>query len=122
MADIAQLKGEKVNTTRKAKLDDILKDAPESVKKMYEANFAAMHFDTDEAYDAWLEGTKTTVEGLVNDLKAKGAITHPPMGGGQVRQKGEVNPALKAQVEAQKAATTAQAGNSAVILGMPTAQ
>ena len=122
MADIAQLKGEKVANSRKAKLDEILKDAPEGVRKMYEGSYAAMQFADEDAFDAWLEVNKPTIEGLTNDLRAKGAVVHPPKGGGAVTQKGEVNPALKAQIEAGKAAAVAQtAGGGAVILGMPTA-
>ena len=117
---MAQFNADKLNTSRKDRLNELLKDAPESVQKMYEANFAAMQFADDTAFDTWMEGTKTTIEGLVNDLRAKGATMHPPKGGGAVQQKGEVNPALKAQVEAQKAAPV-QTGNTATILGLPTA-
>ena len=120
MADIAQLKGEKTASTRKAKFDEVFKDVPESVKSVYEGSLAAMQHADDEAFDTWLEGMKPAVESLTNDLKAKGAVVHPPKGGGAVQQKGEVNPALKAQVEAQKAAS-AQGGNGATILGMPSA-
>lgn len=120
MADIAQLKGEKTANTRKAKFDEVFKDVPESVKSVYEGSLAAMQHADDETFDTWLEGMKPAVESLTNDLRAKGATMHPPKGGGAVQQKGEVNPALKAQVEAQKAAPV-QTGNTATILGLPTA-
>ena len=111
---------EKAMTLRKSRLAELLKEAPESIRKMYESNFESMNFKDDAAYDAWLETTKTTVEGIVNDFKAKGAHVHPPMGGGNKPAKGEVNPILKQQVEAAKA-NPQPAAAGPVILGMPTA-
>lgn len=108
---------EKAMTMRKSRLAELLKEAPESIRKMYESNFDSMNFKDDAAFDTWMESTKTTVDGIVNDFKAKGAIVRPPMGGGN-KPKGEVNPILKQQVESAKAnPSTAAAGP--VILGMP---
>lgn len=117
---LAAMEGDKLATTRKAKLAELLKDAPENVQKMYESNFAAMSFADDTAFDAWLEGSKPIIEGLVNDYKAKGAIVTPPRGGRNVPPKGEVNPALKAQVEAAKQAQQVTTMGS-TIMGMPQA-
>jgi len=110
---------EKAQTLRKSRLTELLKDAPESVRKMYEGNFDNMSFKDDAAYDEWLSSTKTVVDGFMNDFKAKGAHVHPPMAGGKGNPKGEVNPILKQQVESAKANPQPAAGP--VILGMPAA-
>lgn len=119
MADIAQLKGEKTANSRKAKLDEILKEAPEKVKARYEKDFARMTFNDDADFDAWIAESKTDIEGITADFTAKGGIVTPPKRGNAQGQP-QVNPALKAQVEAQKAAPV-QTGNTATILGLPTA-
>lgn len=111
---------EKQHASRKAKLSGILKDAPEAVRKMYEDNFGNMKFDDDAKFDEWLTASKTTVDGIVNDMKQKGAIVTPPMAGGpKNKPEGEVNPILKAQMDAAKTNPIQGQQGSAVILGMP---
>lgn len=116
-AEVQALKGEKLADTRKGKLAELLKDAPDSIKTMYESNFSAMQFADDASFDAWLEGSKASIESITNTLRTKGAVTTPPKTGG-VPQKGEVNATLKAQVEAQAKQNTTP---TATILGMPSA-
>lgn len=71
-----------VTSSRKAKLTELLKDAPEAVKTIYEGTFGAMTFNDDAAFNTWLEATKPTIENLTNTLKAKGGVTTPPTGAG----------------------------------------
>lgn len=112
-----QQEAEKLQSSRKSQLTEILKDAPESIRKMYEDNFAAMTFADDAKFNEWLGNSKTTVEGIVNDMKQKGASIHPPMAGGGGKPKGEPDAILKQQVEQAKANPIP--GQGAVILGLP---
>ena len=114
-----QQDAERLLAARKAKLLELLKDAPEAIRKVYEDNFSIMKFDDDAKFNEWIGNTKTAVEGIVSDMKQKGAFITPPMAGGGGKPKGEPNPILKKQVEEAKAnPNPGQQG--AVILGMPT--
>ena len=54
----------KVSIARKARLDDILKDAPQELRQIYSTSYDNMQFADDAAYDAWLESSKTSIEAL----------------------------------------------------------
>lgn len=123
MADkLAAYEAKELGTSRKGKLSELLKEAPDSVRKMYEAYFAQMSFADDAAFDGWLEAQMPVVEGLVNDYKAKGGVVHRPMGGGSGKQPGQVDPRLKAYYDAQAANQSAAAVASARVMGMPAMQ
>lgn len=89
----------KVSVARKAKLDDILKDAPQELRQIYSTSYDNMQFADDAAYDAWLESSKTSIETLGASLRAKGAVTTPPKGGGDPNATGEGNPLVIARAE-----------------------
>lgn len=90
---------EKLSGRRMAKLDELLKDAPDNVKNMYKNNFAQMKWDDEASFDAWLESNKTTIEGLTNDFKAKGAVVHQPLGGRKQQKPGEADPLVVERAE-----------------------
>lgn len=110
------IKGEKVTNTRKAQFDEILKDCPEKLKARCLKDFERQNFKDDDEFSGWLAEYKTDIENITADITAKGGIvTRPKQGNaGSLPQ---VNAALKAQVDANKAA---QAAGGAVILGLPT--
>ena len=89
----------KVSVARKARLDDILKDAPQELRQIYSTSYDNMQFADDAAYDAWLESSKTSIETLGASLKAKGAVTTPPKGGGNPDGAGQGNPLVIARAE-----------------------
>jgi len=99
---------EKLGDSRKAKLATMLKDAPESVKAMYENNFAAITFENDEQFDVWCDTNTKVIEGLTNDMRTKGAIVRPPKGGSAERKPGDADPLVVARAErVQKEAESA---------------
>lgn len=118
-AQLESINADKVATTRKTKLDELLKDAPDSVKKMYEGSFTRMSFKDDADFDGWLEGAKPEIEGLVNDYKAKGAVFHRPMGSATQKTKDGINPALKAMYEQQEQNQVYAQQAATRVMGMP---
>ena len=89
----------RVSVARKARLDDILKDAPQELRQIYSTSYDNMQFADDAAYDAWLESSKTSIESLGASLKAKGAVTTPPKAGGDHNDAGQGNPLVIARAE-----------------------
>ena len=89
----------RVSVARKARLGDILKDAPQELRQIYSTSYDNMQFADDAAYDAWLESSKTSIESLGASLKAKGAVTTPPKGGGDPDSAGQGNPLVIARAE-----------------------
>lgn len=116
---LAAYEAKELGTSRKGKLTDLLKESPESVRKMYEANFDQMQFADDAAFDGWLEAQKPVIESLTNDFKAKGGVVHRPMGGGNGKQEGQVDPRLKAYYDAQAANQNAANVASSRVMGLP---
>lgn len=116
--ELAAIKGEKVATTRKAQLDEILKDCPEKVKARFEKDFARLNFKDDDDFAGWLAESKADIEAITADFTTKGGIVTPPKTGSKDGHS-QVNPALKAQVDASKEEATQVAGG-AVILGLTT--
>lgn len=89
----------KVSVARKARLDDILKDAPQELRQIYSTSYDNMQFADDAAYDAWLESSKTIIETLGASLRAKGAVTTPPKNGGDHDGAEQGNPLVIARAE-----------------------
>ncbi len=89
----------KVSVARKARLDDILKDAPQELRQIYSTSYDNMQFADDAAYDAWLESSKTSIETLGASLKAKGAVTTPPKGSTAPNGTEQGNPLVIARAE-----------------------
>jgi hypothetical protein len=71
---------EKTAVTRKQKLDTIISQLPENLRKPYGRINLADY--SDEDFETLLGETKTEVEGLMTDLSAKGSVVFPPAGGG----------------------------------------
>lgn len=86
---------EKTVTSRRAKLDALLKDAPDAIKSIYNGTFENMTFADDTAFQTWLDGSKTNIETLANTLKAKGGVSTPPAGGGNAGSKSVINDLVK---------------------------
>lgn len=115
---LAQYVAKEVGDSRLSKLNELLKDAPANVQKMYKDNFSAMSFKDDEAFTSWLDTNKPIIEGLTKDFAAAGAGVHPPKGG-TGNKAGEVSAAAKAAIDAR--AKEAQATAVPAIMGMPVA-
>lgn len=60
VAEIANLKGEKVITSRKDALAKVLKDAPESYRNKAIRDLERMNFETDELFNEYLAETETS--------------------------------------------------------------
>jgi small-conductance mechanosensitive channel len=113
--EILSLKQEKTGNIRKAKLAEILKDAPEKIQKRYETDFGRMSFKDDDDFSAWCEEITPDIQDLSNTIIAKGAVTHSPKAGLKTDQT-KVDPSVKARAE-KIAAKESQ--TSSVISGLP---
>jgi len=66
------LEADKVTGSRKSRLDDKLKSAPESLKNMVAKNFGKMRFDSDTDFDEYLTEVSTQVEDFAKEMKIDG--------------------------------------------------
>ncbi len=114
--EITSLKQEKIGNTRKAKLTEILKDAPDKIRERYEKDFGRMQFKDDDDFKSWCDDVAPVIQDLSTTIQAKGAVTHPPKVGGK-EDTSKVDPAVKARAE-RIAAKESQ--TSSVIAGLPT--
>lgn len=106
---------DKTSSARKAQLETVIAGLPEPIKALYVDSFDRMSFKDDDDFATWMKAKKDEVENVNKTVLAKTGIVTPPKAGGSGT--GEVNAALKAQVEAQKAASVKT--GAATILGMP---
>ena len=69
----------KTADTRKSKLAEILKDAPDKVKARYEKAFARMSFKDDEDFEDWLENdvTPDVEDSSASEEQGKGMVCGP---------------------------------------------
>ena len=113
---LSAIEGERTANGYKAQLAEVLKDAPEKVRTMYNATFDRIKdtFKDADDFNGWLEGEKATITELATQLKAAGGKVTPLKGGGGGSD--GINPALKAQVDAAKEAAVP----APAIMGMPT--
>ena len=79
------LETDKVTGSRKSRLDEKLKDAPDSLRNMIAKNFGKMKFDSDDDFDEYLTDVSTQVETFVKDEKIDG------VSGNNKSQKGSGN-------------------------------
>ncbi len=93
------LQAEKTATSRQSQLAEILKNAPDSVRKRYEKDLARMTFRDDDDFAGWLAELTPEVEQLTADLGAKGGVVNKPLGGTGKGGSDEPNPYLKARIE-----------------------
>ena len=63
---------DKVTGSRKSRLDEKLKDAPESLKSMVAKNFGKMKFDSDGDFDEYLTDVSAQVEEFAKEVKIDG--------------------------------------------------
>ncbi len=105
MKEIASIKGEKIADTRKSRLTDLLKDAPEKLKNRYEKDFSRMNFETDDDFEEWLEDITPDIEDISSSIVAKEGVVGKPKSGGKTQEEVKPNPLVQARVEARKAET-----------------
>ncbi len=105
MKEIASIKGEKIADTRKSRLADLLKDAPEKLKNRYEKDFSRMNFETDDDFEEWLEDITPDIEDISSSIVAKEGVVGKPKSGGKTQEEAKPNPFVQARVEARKAET-----------------
>lgn len=113
--ELASIKGKEVVGTRKTKLADILKDAPDKLKTRYEKDFDRIQFKDDEDFDGWLADITPDITALSAEIIAKGGVVTRPKGGTKTDASKEASDLVKARVESRKAETVAPA-----IIGLPT--
>lgn len=82
--EITTLKGEKVASTRKARLEELLKDAG-SYGKQTLKNFDRMKFETDEEFDEFYSEVEEDLKAYNQELADKGLenLNNPPAAGGK---------------------------------------
>lgn len=60
--ELANIKGEKITSSRSEKLTSILKDAPESYKKQVLKSFSKMNFENDEDFAEYVTETENNLK------------------------------------------------------------
>lgn len=117
---VTGMQTEKVTRTRVDQLTEILKDAPENLRKQYLADFERMSgsFKDDDDYKTWLNTTKETIDPIVASLKAKGGIFTPPGSRGGTPPPPQVNTYVQDRAKEREAA---YAGANSAIKGLPQA-
>jgi hypothetical protein len=113
-----RMDGEKTATSRKARFEELLKDAPEKVRTRYMRDYDRLNFKDDADYEQWLEDIQPEIESDINDAKADGGVTTPPRGGKQTRKEGEVDPAVTQYLDSEAANENANTFSN--IVGLPT--
>lgn len=118
--ELKQMKQEKLGNTRKAKFEELLKDADEKVRTRYMRDYDRLTFKDDADYEAWLEDITPSIESDINEAKANGVVSTPPKGGKPAKRKeGEVDPAVTAYLDTE--ATNESQNQFSTIAGLPTA-
>lgn len=69
---LAGFEGDQVKKTRQQKLEEKLKDVPDSFKAQKLKDFGRMSFETDESFDAYLTETETDIKAFTQELADKG--------------------------------------------------
>ena len=82
--EISTLKGEKVASTRKSKLEALLKDAGSYGKRTLK-NFDRMNFETDDDFDEFYSDVEEDLKAYNQELADKGLenLNNPPATGGK---------------------------------------
>ncbi|MDR1197538.1 MAG: hypothetical protein LBK94_00805 [Prevotellaceae bacterium] len=83
--EITSFKTGKLSETRKQKLDAIIKDLPENIKKPY--GRISLTDMNDEDFEAFLTETTAEVGSIVSEIKTKGSAFTLPLGGGGITKK-----------------------------------
>ena len=114
-----RMDGEKTATSRKARFEELLKDAPEKMRTRYMRDYDRLNFKDDADYDQWLEDITPEIESEINEAKAEGGVTTPPRGGKQTRKEGEVDPSVTQYLDNE--ASNENTNTFSTIAGLPTA-
>ena len=69
---LVTIEADKVTGSRKSRLDDKLKDVPESLKNMVAKNFGKMKFESDDDFDEYLTEVSRQVEEFAKEMKIDG--------------------------------------------------
>ena len=93
--EIANLKAERTTTSRRQQLSTIISKLPESLRKPYER--MAVESLTDEQFNALVGEVTAEVDGIANELSAKGAVFSTPAVN---QQGGNTKQATDAEVDA----------------------
>ena len=101
----------KTTDTRKSKLADILKDAPDKVKARYEKAFARMSFKDDEDFEDWLENdvTPDVEESSTSEEQGKAKVGGPKGGSKGGKEEYKPSQALKDRIKRNETETAPSA-------------
>lgn len=106
----------KITDTRKSKLAEILKDAPDKVRERYEKAFGRMTFKDEEDFEDWLDNdvTPDVEESSTQGEQSKGIVRGPKGGNKGGKKEYEPSQALKDRIKRNETETVASA-----IMGLP---
>lgn len=84
--ELANIKSSNTTKSRKQVLETALKDFPEALRNKELRNFERMNFDSEEAFNEYLEETKTDFSEVSKTLVQEnaGGIGRPVVGGGKI--------------------------------------
>ena len=101
----------KTTDTRKSKLAEILKDAPDKVRERYEKAFARMSFKDEEDFEDWLDNdvTPDVEESSAQGEQSKGIVGGPKGGNKGGKKDYEPSQALKDRIKRNETETVAPA-------------
>lgn len=112
---VATLQAEKVGTTRKAKLTEVLSKAPEKIRKRYDRDFERLSFKDDDDFNAWIEEITPEIDEIAKEVNSNGAVVKTPKGGSPAKPEGKVSPAVEARIKEREATA---ATNASPIAGL----
>lgn len=113
MEEVTSLKEGKKADTRKEKVEKLLENVPEKVKKSYLREFSRAQFKDDEDFESWIEEITPDIEDAQEDAGASGGSSGKPKGGGGGGN--TVDPLVQARIDARAKAETA----TPAIKGLP---
>lgn len=106
---ISAMEGEKLVTSRKSQLAEVLKNAPQKLKERYEKDFGRLSFKDDDDFAGWIGEITPEIESITADFASKGGVVSRPMSGNNGGNKDEANPLVKAMYEKRAAEQPAPA-------------
>ena len=74
------IEADKVVTSRKQKLDEIVKELPENLQKPY--GRISLNAFSDDEFEAFLTEAQAEVKAIADDYSSQGVVFNPPKGGG----------------------------------------
>ena len=96
---VATLQAERVGTTRKARLNEALKGAPERIRNRYAKDFDRITFKDDDDFNAWIEEITPEIAEIAKEVNTKGAVVTTPKGGNAAPTEGKVSAAVQARID-----------------------